>query len=124
MTEAIEQRGDHVALVAIEGEQLSAVTFVQDYVQLHFDGPMIRAITRPVVVAGDTSFDFDAPGYRDRLCGLIAKKVARAYVRPGERLQLDFQDHASLVVSLKPEKYRAAEAVIFSDGKTEQWAVW
>ncbi len=124
MTQAIEQRGDHVELIAIEGEQLSAVTFVQDYVQLHFDGPMITAITRPVVVAGNVSFDFGAPGYRDRLCDLITKRVACAYVRPGDRLQIDFRDHASLVVSLKQEAYRAAEAVIFSDGKTEQWAVW
>ncbi len=124
MTNPIEQRDDHLELIAIEGEQLSAVTFVQDYVQLHFDGPMITAITRPVVVAGDASFDFGAPGYRDGLCDLIAKNVARAYVRPGDRLQIDFKDRASLIVSLKPEAYCAAEAVIFSDGKTEQWAVW
>lgn len=91
MTKTIEQRGDHVELVAIEGEQLSAVTFVQDYQQL---------------------------------CGLIAKNVARAYVRPGDRLQIDFKDFGSLIVSLKPDAYRAAEALIFSDGKTEQWAVW
>jgi hypothetical protein len=120
----IEQRSDHIALVAVEGEQLSAVTFVQDYVQLHFDGPMLTAITRPIVVAGDTSFSFGEPGYRDRLCGLIASRVTRAYVRPGDRLQIDFTERASLVVSLKPDAYRAAEAVIFSDGRTEQWAIW
>ncbi len=124
MTQAFEQRGDHVELVAIEGEQLSAVTFVQDYVQLHFDGPMITANTLPVVVVGDTRFAADEPGYRDQLCGLIAKNVARAYVLQGERFQIDFADHTSLVVSLKPEAYRTAEAVIFSDGKTEQFAVW
>jgi hypothetical protein len=124
MTKAIEQRGDHVELVAIEGAQLSAVTFVQDYLQLHFDGPMITAITRPLVIVGDASFAFGEPGYRDQLCGLIAKNVARAYVRPGDRLQIEFKDFASLIVSLKPDAYRAAEAVIFSDGKTEQWAIW
>ena len=124
MPKPMEQRDDHVQLVAIEDEQLSAVTFVQDYVQLHFDGPMLTAITRPVVVVDDASFDFDAPGYRDRLCGFIAKQVVRCYVRPGDRLQVDFKDYGSLLVSLKPDAYRAGEAVIFSDGKTEQWAVW
>lgn len=124
MKKPIEQRGDQVELLAIEGEQLSAVTFVQDYVQLHFDGPMITAVTRPVVIAGDASFDFDAAGYRDQLCALIARVVSRAYVRLGDRLQIDFPDRASLIVSLKPDAYRAGEAVIFSDGKTEQWAAW
>lgn len=124
MTKTIDQTGNREGLRAIEGEQLSAVTFVQDYLQLHFDGPMITAITWPVFVVGDASVAFGEPGYRDQLCGLIAKIVARAYVRPGDRLQLDFEDSASLVVSLRPDAYRAAEAVIFSDGKTEQWAVW
>jgi hypothetical protein len=124
MTHPIEQRGDHLELVAIEGEQLSAVTFVQDYVQLHFDGPMLTAITWPIVVSNGASVEFGAAGYRDRLCGLIAKNVIRAHVRPGDRLQIDFEGDASVVVSLKPDAYRAAEAVIFSDGKTKQWAVW
>jgi hypothetical protein len=124
MRTVIEQRDDHVELVAIEGQQLSAVTFVQDYVQLHFDGPMITAITRPIVVAGDASFAFDEPGYRDQLCGLIARSVARAYVRAGDCLLIDFKGRASIIVSLKPDAYRAAEAVIFGDGKSEQWAVW
>ncbi len=124
MATAIEQRGDDMELVAIEGEQLGAVTFVQDYVQLHFDGPTITAITRPVVVSGGTTFEYDSPGYRDRLCGLIGKVVIRAYARQGDRLQVDLEDQVSLVVSLKPEAYRAAEAAIFSDGKTEQWAAW
>jgi|SRR3990172_6569560 len=105
-------------------ERRGAVTFVQDYVQLHFDGPTITAITRPTLVADDVSLEFGSPGYRDRLCGLIGRKVARAHVRPGDRLQVEFDEHVSLVVSLIPEAYRAAEAAVFSDGKTEQWAVW
>jgi len=124
MTQAIERKGDHLELVALEGQQLSAVTFVQDYVQLHFDGPMITAITRPIVVAGDGSRAFGAPGYRDQLCGLISESVTIAYVRVGECLQIDFRNSMSLVVSLKSDAYRAAEAVIFSDGKGDKWAVW
>ncbi|HEY1960217.1 MAG TPA: hypothetical protein VGH28_31625 [Polyangiaceae bacterium] len=111
-------------LVAIEGEQLSAVTFVQDYVQLHFDGPTLTTITRPTVIAGDASWEYGTLGYRDRLCELIGLVVLRASVRPGDRLQIDFADGKSVSVSLRPEAYRAGEAVIFSDGDTEQWACW
>jgi hypothetical protein len=124
MRQPIEQRDDHVELLAIEGEQLSAVTFVQDYLQLHFDGPTLTAVTRPIVITGDASFEFEGPGYRDQLCALIGQVVSRAYVRPADRLQIDFRDRASLIVSLKSEAYRAGEAIIFSDGKNEQWASW
>jgi hypothetical protein len=124
MTKAIEQRGDYMDLVAIRDEQLSAVTFVQDYVQLSFDGPTLTCITRPVVIAADKRFDFGAAGYRDQLCELIGCRVQAGTVVPGERLQVDFADGRSLLVSLKPEAYRAAEAVLFSDGATEQWAAW
>ena len=50
MTKTINQGDGHVELVAIEGEQLSALTFVQDCVELHFDGPRITAITWPLAV--------------------------------------------------------------------------
>jgi hypothetical protein len=38
--------------VQIIGQQLGAVTFVQDYVQLAFDGPGITALT-PITVVSD-----------------------------------------------------------------------
>lgn len=121
---SVERRGDQEELVAIEGEQLSAVTFVQDYLQLHFDGPMITAITLPVVISGEARSGIGDIGYRDRLCALIGKKVVSAYVRHNERMQIDFDENASLVVPLTSDQYRAAEAVIFSDGVSRQWASW
>jgi hypothetical protein len=124
MNQALEDRGDHVELLAAEGEQLSAVTFVQDYVQLHFDGPRLTLVTWPVVIVGDEGHAFGDPGYRDQLCGLIGRIVSRAYVRVGDRLQIDFAERASLVASLKPEVYRAAHVVIFDDGQSNQWAAW
>ena len=124
MKHAIEDRGDHTDLVSLEGEQLSAVTFVRDYVQLHFDGPRLTLLTWPVVIAADARCAFGEPGYRDSLCKLIGRIVAGAYVRAEERLQLDFVDAASLVASLRPEAYRAAHIVIFDDEQSKQWAAW
>jgi hypothetical protein len=37
------------------GEQLNAVCFVLDYVELCFDGPIVRAFTGPIVRSGDES---------------------------------------------------------------------
>jgi len=68
------------SLQVIVGEQLSAVTFVQDYVQLHFDGPCLTAFSYPVVMLGDKTFRWGEPRFRDVLCGRIAQKVAAARV--------------------------------------------
>jgi len=111
-------------LHVIEGEQLSAVTFVQDYVQLHFDGPMLTAVTWPVVVFDGRQFEFGFPGYRDALCALIAKKVIRVSISPGDRLEICFGSGDVLSISLRPESYEADEAAIFTDIANKTWAVW
>lgn len=122
---ALEDRGDHVELVAIEGAQLSAVTFVRDYVQLHFDGPMLTALTWPTVIVGNTVWSFSSSGYRDALCAQIAKSVRRGIVVPSDRLQLTFEDESQLVVSLRPEDRAGAEAVVFNAAPpNKSWEVW
>ncbi len=40
---------DRELIERIVGEQLCAVSFVQDYVEFHFDGPVIRALAAPIV---------------------------------------------------------------------------
>jgi hypothetical protein len=113
-----------VELVAIIGERLSAVTFVQDYVQLHFDGPTLTAITRPTVVVADVCFDYGDAGYRDELCALIGQTVKHATVAPHDALRVEFSDGRSFVISLRPDAYRAAEAVVYTDENSAQWASW
>jgi hypothetical protein len=119
------QRGDVVELVGIEARQLSAVTFVRDYIQLSFDGPVITTVTFPVVSIGEHRFAREAPGYRDQLCRVIGKTVIRAYVKPDDHLQIDFSDEFSITVSLRPEDHRgrSAEAVLYLDGPAVL-AVW
>lgn len=105
------------------GEQLSAVVFVQDYVQLQFDGPYLTAITLPVVTVGINRFSQTTPGYRDALCERIAHTVRSAIVSKGFEIQVKFDDESSISISLRPEDYRAAHAAIFQKD-TEHWSAW
>jgi hypothetical protein len=122
-TAIIEHEG-HAEIVAIEGAQLSSVTFVQDYVQLNFDGPSLTAITLPAVVIGELQVVPGARGYRDALCAQIGKIVLRCDVRVGDRLQIEFNDSSVLTISLKSQDYRAEEAVVFRHNRTTEWASW
>jgi hypothetical protein len=121
---AIHIEGERAELVAIEGEQLSAITFVQNYLQLHFDGPLLTLVKMPSVIKGEDRFDVTSAGYRDALCSLITKKVSCAYVVTHDRVQIDFSDRASIVLSLQPENYVAAHIALFHSGNGGEWAAW
>jgi hypothetical protein len=108
----------------IEGEQLSAVAFVQDYVELHFDGPVIRALTNPIVYSGGSQFAFPGPGSRDALCQFIGHLVTKVEVQDGVSLSCHFQGGGSIVVPLDDASYRCAEAMHFQESPTGALQVW
>ena len=106
------------------GEQLSAVAFVQDYVELHFDGPVIRALTNPIADSGGVRISFPAPGSRDALCRFIGRLVEKVEVQDNVSLTCHFQGGGSIIVPLDPDSYRAAEAMHFQDSPTGALQVW
>jgi hypothetical protein len=107
----------------LQGEQLSAVTFVQDYLQLWFDGPGVN-VTNPltVITPGSTITSWDA-GFRDLLCGQIAKIVAGVDWRAEEALTFRFEDGSALSISLRKEDYRSVEAFHAHGFKNNAWLV-
>jgi hypothetical protein len=59
----------------IIGEDLSAVTFVRDYLQLNFDGPVLTVLCPLVVHWPEGIASSEQPGFRDALCGVIGETV-------------------------------------------------
>ncbi len=102
-------------LKILEGSQLSSVEFVQDYVQLRFDGPMLTAITQPRVRVMNQWYEWGTQGYRDALCGRIGKLVHQGLIITEHEIKIEFEDESSITISIKPENYRAAEAAIFAN---------
>src|SRR5262245_18350546 len=83
------------------GEQSSAVTFVQDYVQLHFDGLRLTVFSHAVVMRGDKNLHWGEPGFRDALCNNIAKKVTEARVAHGDSIAIRFADGSTIKIPLQ-----------------------
>jgi hypothetical protein len=111
------------SLQVIIGAQLSAVTFVQDYIQLHFDGPRLTVFSHPVVIRGDQTFHWGKPGFRDALCSGIAQQVTAARIAYSESICIEFADGSAIKISLKDADYLGAEAVSFDTGKDEWWSL-
>lgn len=93
------------AFQEIVGEQLSAVTFVMDYVQLAFNGPMINAYTWPTVYVGDRAFRLGDPTYRDELCARVGIDVVAVRV-PRDVIEIAFGDGSTIRISPRAEDMR------------------
>jgi hypothetical protein len=113
-TERISSDG---VLAKLLHQQLSAVTFVQDYVQLSFDGLRLTLNVWPIINA---SRSFGDSGYRDELCSLIGRTVVQVREEPGA-IDIVF-DEGCLRIDLQSES--SIERVIFENTVTAEWAWW
>ena len=105
------------------GEQLNAVTFVMDYVQVHFNGPTLTYLVPVHVQAGGRQFVFPGPGGRDALCELIGADVAS--VEANDRvIELAFRDGRRLSALVTGEHRSGPEAAHFRARSNGPLMVW
>jgi hypothetical protein len=107
-------------LETLVDQQLSCVSFVQDYLQLDFDGRRLTINTWPIVILRGREFRMGDDGYRDALCASIGKSVVEISETEIE-IAITFE-FARIVVSLVEES--KIERVIFEDSATKDWAWW
>ena len=112
-------------LWSIEGEELSGVCFVRDYVEFHFDGPVLRALSHPAVAKEpDTVVTFPEARSRDVLCSLIGLVVKCIDVLEGDKIELTFEDGSILTVPLDEASKIGPEAAHFVPRENEPIEVW
>lgn len=78
------------ALRLLIGQEVSAVCFVRDYVELHFDGPILRALSDPFGLSGCRGWRFPRPGSVELMRSYIGKTVDDGELDPGRILAIDF----------------------------------
>lgn len=76
-------------------EQLSSVEFVQDYLQLHFDGNTLTFYSWPEVIIENVNYDIGDLLYRNALCQLISQKVTDVLLLEKQQLTIFF--HNSMI---------------------------
>jgi hypothetical protein len=99
---------------AIVGEELIAVEFVQDYLQLRFDGPLLTLYAWPHVLLSEHSVGFGEPEYRNALCGQIGERVEEAELDEGNSLTVKLENGTVLALSLREEDLDGPEAGSYS----------
>ena len=106
------------------GRPASAIAFVHDYVELHFDGQIVRALAAPSVRRDDAVISFPERGSRDALCELIGRKAVNVIVRAGETIELRFDGDAVVQIPLTQEFRYGPEAAHFVPGENQPIEVW
>jgi hypothetical protein len=120
----MNKQSDRTLLSCLEGKQLASVTFVRDYLQLGFDGPVFSAYVWPVVHVSGISYSISAPGYRDEICKRISRNVISADEIERKELVFNFDDGSSFVVSLRSEEREGPEAAMLQSNSELGWIVW
>jgi hypothetical protein len=103
-----------VDISEIIGEELNAVEFVQDYLQLRFDTPLLTLYAWPHILLSEFSIAHGEPEYRNALCSLIGEKVEDAALEEGDSLTIKFENDTVIALSLREEDLDGPEAGAYS----------
>ncbi len=93
---------------ALHGSQLNAVVFVQNYLQLQFDGRVLTIYQFPPVRRGLESYSIERPGYRDELCAFIGNILVTTSHEQSV-LELSFQSGDRISISCREEDSTSPE---------------
>ena len=100
---------------AIEGEELKSVTFVEDFLQLGFGGPLLTLYNWPYVMLPDFSVAYGEPEYRNALCAQIGEMVSAAALEEGNALTIELGNGVVLGLSLREEDLDGPESGSYSE---------
>ena len=106
---------------AIVGDELKAVEFVEDFLQLRFEAPLLRLYDWPHVLLPEFSVAYGEPEYRNALCAQIGEKVVQASLEEGDALTIEFENGTVFGLSLREEDVDGPESGSYSaDGRDEK----
>lgn len=106
------------------GEKLSEVSFVMDYLELHFDGPKLTCYVFPTLqVRAETVSQVDTR-YRNLLCGYISQVVCAIDLVEGQHLTIVFTSADSIRLSLDPNNPEIVTEIGIFWGADGSWSVF
>ena len=100
---------------AVIGEELKAVEFVEDFLQLRFDAPLFTLYAWPHVLLTDFSVAYGEPEYRNALCAQIGEKVVQAALEEGDALTIEFENGTVFGLSLREEDLDGPDSGSYSE---------
>lgn len=108
----------------LEGESLSAVTFVMDYLQFDFNGHRLTTYVWPEVEIEDGVLSSGQPGYRDSLCSFIASGVESVEETSAGGVVIEF-DRGTIRLNPAEADLTGPEIAMYNAAPPDPfWMVW
>lgn len=106
------------------GEDISAVCFVCDYVEFHFNGATLRSLSNPMILIDGETFHFPERGSRDALCKVIGSRVRTLNLTENRSLILITTSGCEVTIPLNFASLRGPEAMNFLPSVGGPVQVW
>ena len=107
-------------LLALHGEELRSVSFVEDFLELRFGPAQVTFYAWPFVLLTDFSVAFGEPEYRNALCAQIGEQVSTASLEEGSAVTIELANGVVFGLSLREEDIDAPVSGSYSaSGQTE-----
>lgn len=110
-----------MSIETLHEQELTAVEFVEDFLQLRFGDALLTLYVWPDVADADgIAIAFGEPGYRDALCSVISEDVTAAELNEGRSLTIEFENGTVIALSLREEDLATPEAGSFTAADGER----
>jgi hypothetical protein len=114
-------------LQLLVGREVSAVCFVRDYVELHFDGPILRALTNPFGMYGCRGWRFPEGQSPVVMRYYIGTVIDGCELIPNRHLAVDSGEHR-FAIPLDDDSRTGPEAAhlvgVDETGQTDTRLLW
>lgn len=107
----------------LQDEELSSVSFVMDYVELSFHGPIIRLLGSFKIIDNLVEVTYPQEGSRDKLCELIGESLKSVLFNDEEECRLRIGDKTDILIQLRETK-DIPEHMHFVQGDNEPMEIW
>jgi hypothetical protein len=104
--------------------ELSSIEFVRDYLQFHFDGPVLNVYTDPELIANGQVYKRSSSEFCNLVLKCISQAVISASVIEDDEIKISFANGFVIKIPLSPEGYTDPESAVFTGDKPENWWVW
>jgi len=111
-----------IFLENVQDDPVSAIIFVQNYVGVDFNGPVLYMFSKPIVTFAPG--DARQLGFRDTMCELIGQVVLDVEEAPDKFFKITFQSGMTLTLPLDQESRVQVEAGTFRSDRGVTEIVW
>ncbi|WP_396274138.1 hypothetical protein [Hyphomonas sp.] len=77
---------------SVEGEELSGVCFVRDYIEFHFDGPVVRLMGKVMIHRNGVTLTHESSRFKNWICEIIGKSVEHLDADSANKLLILFSN--------------------------------